>query len=143
MTSTENSKNGTSGFERFNEQGQVTQTTACKIKVDNKLIEDIFYVYGVDTSKKKLFERVKHAAIDSISKCDVFIIAKYNQDVAEGLPKEFVDAIGKSELVVTKKDGKFIFKFSTNYGKAPEPMEKDMIRIVIREQIKNGNMENI
>lgn len=131
-TSSENTNKETiNGTVRFNDQGVEDELKKYKDKVNDSLIEDIFDIYGWDTNNEKMFYNLKKYVNDSVSKIGVCIIWNYDSDVSKVLPKDIVKNLGKSELVICRKEGKFIFKFSLNWSKAPEPMEKTKIRYLI------------
>ena len=116
----------------FNNQEVEDETERYRGKVNDALIEDIFDMYGWDTKNEKMFHKFKEYVNDSVSRLGVCIIWNFDSGLSKVLPQDIIKKLGKSELIISLINGKFIFKFSLNMVRPPEKMEKNKIRYLIR-----------
>lgn len=122
-------------IERLNFQEVEDETARYRGKVNDALIEDIFDMYGWDTKNEKMFHNLKEYVNDSVSRLGVCIIWNFNSGLSKVLPQDIINKLGKSELIISLINGKFIFKFSLNRVIPPEKMDKNKIKYLIRTKM--------
>lgn len=119
----------------FNTKNEVNSATYYRNKLSDKVIEDIFSIYGVKSHNRRFVNKVGKNLENQLYKSKSILITKFDYTFTKLLPRKYRKNIKDTILCVEFEYDKPIFKFSRSLSSTLTKMKVEEI-IELMEEMK-------